>query len=93
MRFFCSINLCFDPFKIRQFKTNCTVLKIDWDSPHGVQLFTECVLRHYNLLTHFVDSACEQLTMASSQARNLLRPKNLSGDLANDCVNNLSFFE
>ena len=31
-----------------------------------------------------VDSACQQLTVASSQARNLLRPNNLSGDLTDD---------
>ena len=33
--------------EIRQFKTNYGGLKIDWGSPNGVQLFTECVLRHY----------------------------------------------
>ena len=72
-----------------------------------VQLFTECVLRHYILLFSlvFVDSACKQLTMASSQAtyiitdsmsvsqaRNLLRPNNLSGDLTDGCVNNFTSF-
>ena len=55
VQFFCSINFCSGPFEIRQFKTNCSVLKIDWGSPHMVQLFTECVLCHYILLfyTHF----------------------------------------
>ena len=33
-------------FEICQFKTNCSGLKTDWGSPYGVQIFTECVLRH-----------------------------------------------
>ena len=42
----------------------------------------------------FVDSAYKQMTMALSQARNLLRRNNLLGDLTDDCVNNfMSFFE
>ena len=90
VRFFCSINFCFGPFEIRQFKTNSSVLKIDWDLP------TECsYLRNayyvitYCCFTHiFVDSACKQLTMASSQAPNLLRPNNSLGDLTDDGVNN-----
>ena len=58
-----------------------------------VQLFTECVLRFYILFfTHvFVDSAYKQMTMALSQARNLLRRNNLSRDLTDDCVNNFVF--
>ena len=62
-----------------------TIITIgDWGSPKGVQLFTHV----------FVDSACKQLTMALSQARNLLRPNNLSGDLTGGCVNKfMSFFE
>ena len=35
---------------VHQFKTNCSVLKTDWGSPHLVLLFTECVLHHYILL-------------------------------------------
>ena len=50
VRFFCSINFCFGPFEIRQFKTNYNVLKIDWGSLHMVQLFPECILCHYILL-------------------------------------------
>ena len=50
LRFFCIINFRFVPFEVRQFKTSCNGLKIDCGSPHGVQLFTECVLRHYILL-------------------------------------------
>ena len=61
-------------FEMRQFKTNCSGLKTGWESPKGMQQFTECVLRHYILFfyTRFVDSACKQLTMASSQARILI---------------------
>ena len=46
----------------------------------------------FYFFTHvFVDSACRQLTMASSMARNLF---NLSGALTDGCVNNImSFFE
>ena len=92
MRLLCIINFRFGPVEMREFK-NCSGLKIDWVSPHGVQLFTECVLCHYSLMfyTHFVDSACKQLTMALSKARNLLRRNNLVGDLTDDCVNNFVF--
>ena len=68
-RLLCSINFCFGPVEMRQFKNNCSGLKIDWGSPHGVHLFTECVLRHYSLLfyTRFyrLGLACKQLAMAS----------------------------
>ena len=49
MRLLCSIDFCFGPFEMRQFKHNGNGLKIDWDLPL-LQLFTECVLRHYILL-------------------------------------------
>ena len=49
VRFFCGIHFCICPFEIRQFKTNCSVLKIGWGSLHAMYLFTECVL-HYILL-------------------------------------------
>ena len=49
-KIFCTANFFFGPFEIRQFKTNYSDLKTDWGSPNGVQLFTECVLRHYILL-------------------------------------------
>ena len=89
MRFLCSINFCFGRVEMRQFKNKCSGLKMDWRSPPRLQLFTECVLRHYILLfyTRFVDLAYKQLTMASSQAPNLLRRNNLSGDLTDDYVN------
>ena len=46
---------------------------------------------HFVVLHMFlsVDSACKRLTMASSQAPNLLSPNNLWGDLTDGCVNNL----
>ena len=30
VRILCSINFCFGTFEIRQSKTNCSVLKMDW---------------------------------------------------------------
>ena len=90
----CSINFCFGSVEIRQFKNNCSGLKIDWGSPPGCSylrnafyIITLCCLTQI-----FVDSAYKQLTMALSQARNLLRRNNLSGDLTDDCVN-ISFYE
>ena len=47
-----------------------------------IKVITFCCFTHV-----FVDSACKQLRMASSQARNLLRPNNLSGGLIDSCVN------
>ena len=95
MRLLCSINFCFGPFELRQFKNNCSGLKIGAIFPR-LQLFTECVLRHYILLfyTSFCRLKYKQLRMALSQARNLLRRNNLSGDLTDDCMNNcMCFFE
>ena len=41
-----------------------------------------------------VDSACKQLTVASSQVHNQLSPNNSSGDLTDGYVNHfMSFFE
>ena len=60
-----------------------------------MQLFAECVPRHCITFcfTHvFVDSACKQLTMALSQARNLLRHNNLSSGLTDGCVDNFVSF-
>ena len=96
VRLLCIINFCFGPVEVQQFKNNCSGLKIDWGSP------PECsYLRNaYYAITFccftqvFVDSAYNQLTIALSQARNLLRRNNLSGDLTNECVNNfMSFYE
>ena len=35
VRLLCSINFCFGPVEMRQFKNNCSGLKIDWGSPPG----------------------------------------------------------
>ena len=51
-------------------------------------VITFCCFTHI-----FVDSACKQLTMASSQARNLPRPNNLSSDLTDDYVNNFRQYQ
>ena len=56
----CGINFGFGHVEMRQFKNNCSGPKIDWGSlsppPYRLQLFTECVLRHYILL--FYTSFC-----------------------------------
>ena len=90
MRLLCSINFCFGPAEMRQFKNNCSGLKIDWGFPHvcsylrnAYYVITFCCFTHV-----FVDSAYKQLTMALSQAHNLLRPNHLSGDITDDFVNN-----
>ena len=93
MRLLCSISFCFGPFELRQFKSNCSGLKTDWGSPSAAAIYgmriTFCCFTQVS-----VDSAYKQLTMALSQARNLLRRNNLLGDLTDDCVNNfMSFFE
>ena len=77
-----SINFCFGPVEMRQFKNNCSDLKIDWGSTPG----RSYLLNAYYVITFccftqvFVDSAYKQLTMALSHARSLLRCNNLSGD-------------
>ena len=83
VRLLCSINFGFGPVEMRQFKNNCSGLKIGWGSPPRVSylrnayyVITFCCFTHV-----FADPAYKQLTMALSQARNLLRPNNLSGDL------------
>ena len=96
VRLLCSINFCFGPVEMRQFKNNCIGLKIDWGSPPGCSYLRNAyyVITCFCFTQVFVDSAYKQLTMALSQARNLLRSNNLSDDLTDDCVNNsMSFFE
>ena len=71
-------------------------MKIDWGSPHGCSYLRNAyyVISFCCFTQVFVDSAYKQLTMALSQARNLLRRNNLSGDLTDDFANNfMSFFE
>ena len=90
VRFFCSINFCFGPFEIRQFKTNCSVLINRLGiSPRGAANYGMCITYV------FVDSACKQLTMVSSQVpNNMLGPNKSSDDLTDGCVHNfMSLFE
>ena len=94
VRFLCSINFCFGPFEIQQFKHNCSGIKIDWGSTHVCSYLQNAYyVTIFCCFTHtFVDSAaCKQLTVALSQAHNLLRPNNLSGDLIDDFVNNFIY--
>ena len=92
IQFFCSINFCFGPLEIWHFKKNCSGIKIAWGSPHWCSylrnVYTFCCFTHI-----LVDSAYKQLTIALSQARNLFRPNNLSGDLTHDFVNNFVSFK
>ena len=64
-------------------------------SPYGCSYLRNAYYVITCCITHvFVHSACKQLTMPSSEAHNLLRPNNLSGDLCDDFVNNfISFSE
>ena len=70
VRFFCGIHFCICPFEIRQFKTNCDGLKIDWGSPHGCNYLWNAyyVITFCCFTQVFLDSAYKQLTMALSQA-------------------------
>ena len=81
---------------MRQFKNNCSGLKIDWGSPPGCSYLRNayCVITFRFFTQVFCRLGLKQLTMALSQARDLLRRNNLSGDLSDDSVNNVtSFFE
>ena len=80
VRLLCSINFCFGPVEMRQVKNNCSGLNIDWDPPppppcsylrNAYYVITFCCFTQV-----FVDSAYKQLTVALSQARNLLRRNN-----------------
>ena len=65
------------------------------DLPLGAAIYGMRITSLYLVGLHrFLYSAYNQLTMALSQGRNLLRRINLSGDLTDDCVNNfMSFYE
>ena len=39
VRLLCSINFCFGPAEMRQFKNNCSGLKIDWGSLPGAAIY------------------------------------------------------
>ena len=88
------MNCCFGPVEMRQFKINCSGIKIDWGSSPGFSYLRNV----YYVITFScftqVYSAYKRLTMALSHARRLLRCNNWSGDLTDDCVNNfMSFFK
>ena len=73
----------------------CGNLRITCGSPPGCSYIRNAyyVITFCCFTQGYIDSAYKQLTMALSQARNLLRPNNLSGDLTDGCVNNfMSFF-
>ena len=68
-------------------------LKIDWGSRPGCSyLRTAYYVITFCFTQVFVDSAYKQLTMALSQAPNLLRPNNVSTDLTDHFVNNFIYF-
>ena len=59
MRLLCSINFCFGPVEMRQFKNNCSGIKIDWDLPLGAAIYGMRISSlHFVVFTQsFVDSA------------------------------------
>ena len=59
VRSLCSINFCSGSVEMRQFKINCSGLKIDWGSPHGCSyLRNACYVITFCCFTQmFVDSA------------------------------------
>ena len=80
---------------MRQFKNNCSGLKIDWGFPPVAAIYGMHIMPlHFVVLYKFLKTRPTNMTMALSQARNLLRRNNLSGDLTDECVNNfMSFYE
>ena len=81
---------------MRQFKNNCRSQKDRLGISPGCSYLRNAyyVITFCCFTQFFVDSAYKQLTMALSQARNLLSRNNLVGDLTDDCVNTvMSFFE
>ena len=39
MRLLCSVNFWFGSVEMRQFKNNCSGLKLDWDLPPGAAIY------------------------------------------------------
>ena len=78
-----------------QFKNICSGLKIDWDLPLGTAIYGMRITSlHFVVLHKCLSTRPTNMTMALSQARNLLTRNNLLGDLTDDCVNNfMSFYE
>ena len=73
--------------------------KIRLEISPWVQLFTECILRHYIMLfyTHFCRLGLQTIDNGLVSLWHvifLIRPNNSSGDFSDGCVNNfMSFFE
>ena len=55
VRLLCSINLGFGPVEMRQFKNNCSGLKIDWGSPTGCSSLRNA----YYVITFFYTTFCK----------------------------------
>ena len=67
---------------------------VDGRSRNPLYYYYYYILLFYKSFCRLSLQKYKQLTMALSQACNLLRYKNLSGDLTDDCVNKfMSFFE
>ena len=52
VRLLCSINFCFGPVEIRQFKNNCSDLKIDWGSPPGAAIYGKRIKSLHFVVLH-----------------------------------------
>ena len=67
MRLLCSINFCFGPFEMRQFKHNGNGLKIDWDLPCCSYLRNAYYVITFCCFTYvFVDSAYKQRSISGN---------------------------
>ena len=49
VRLLCSINLCFE---MRQFKNNCSGLKIDWGDPQGAAIYGMRIMSLHFVVLH-----------------------------------------
>ena len=79
MRLLCSINFCFGSVEMRQFKNNCSGLKIDWGSPPVAAIYGMRITSLHFVVLHKIDNGVVSGT---------------SGDLTDDCVSNfMSFYE
>ena len=48
----CSINFCFGPVEMRQFKNNCSGIKIDWDLPLGAAIYGMHIMSLHFVVLH-----------------------------------------
>ena len=62
VRLLYSINFCFGPFEMRQFKNNCSGPKIDCGSPPAAAIYGMRITSLHFVVLHkfFVDSAFKQ---------------------------------